>query len=80
MKPVTRTYKGRTYTVLNPEVWGDIIADEFWYQYRMPCAFNIKKATVSFKVNKPFLYIQGKCKYDDKFHNEFHAIADAEPS
>ena len=80
MKPVTRIYKGRTYTVLNPGVWGDIVADEFWYQYRMPCAFNFKKATVSFEVNKPFLYIQGKCKCDDKYHNEFHAIADAEPS
>lgn len=73
MKSVKLIFKNREYSVLLPGVWSDIVADEYWLQFRMPCAFSFKKAIVSSNPIKPFIFIQGKC------NNEFHATAKTEP-
>ena len=79
MKPVTRVYNGRQYLTLPPGVWSDIIADNFWKQYRMPCAFTFKKATVSLNPSRPFLNIIGMCK-SSECDSKFQAIAEKEHS
>ena len=78
MKPEKKNYKNREYLILAPGIWTDILADEYWLQYRMPCAFSFKKATVSSNPERPYIYIQGKCK-SKVCNNEFHAIAKTEP-
>ena len=78
MKPVTRVYNGRQYLTLPPGVWSDIMAENFWKQYRMSYGFTFKKATVSLNPSRPFLYIIGKCKSSD-CDNKFQAIAEKEP-
>ena len=60
MKPEKKNYKNREYLVLAPGVWTDILADEHWLQYRIPCAFSFKKATVSSNPERPYIYFQVK--------------------
>lgn len=44
-------YKDKTYACLKPGVWSDIISDEFWRQFRLPCAYVFKRAKVLFLTN-----------------------------
>lgn len=80
MQPVLKNYNGREDLVLAPGVWTDIIADEFWKQYRMPCAFSFKKHFISKSEdgNNAYLTIIGKCK-SKKCSNRFVAVAKERP-
>lgn len=57
MKSVKRIFKNREYSVLLPGVWSDIVADEYWLQFRMPCAFSFKKVIVSSIPIRPFIIL-----------------------
>ena len=70
IKSVARVYNDREYLPLLPGIWFDIVADNFWKQYRMPCAFTFKKATVSLNPSRPLLYIIEKCKSSES-NNKF---------
>lgn len=78
MKPITNNYNGRNFLVLPPGIWSDIIADEFWRQYRMPCAFSFKKQSVSREDFTPFIQMIGKCK-SKECNNSFSAFVNEEP-
>lgn len=75
MEPISKNYKGRNVTVLPPGVWSDIIADEFWKQYKLPCAFSFKSHTVSQNSeNSNASIINAHCK-SNKCKNKFIAVA-----
>ncbi|CAF4948193.1 unnamed protein product [Pieris macdunnoughi] len=46
---------------LQPKVWTDVLALEFWKQYRLKCAFVFKKATIQ-EYGNYYLTIFGRCK------------------
>ena len=78
MKPTTRQYKDRNTIVLEPGVWADIVNDEFWRQFRLPCAYSFKKASVSLTEGNVFLSIKGQCK-SKQCQSPFVAVAEREP-
>lgn len=56
-------YKDKVYGCLKPSVWSDAISEEFWRQFRLPCAYVFKRAKVYFSDNRShFIVIKGKCK------------------
>lgn len=78
IKPVETDGKRTNYT-LRAKVWTNIIADEFWKQFRLPCAYLFKRADVNTSENrKHFLQIQGRCS-NKKCGNRFNGHAHSEP-
>lgn len=63
IKPCVRTYAdGREYTVLKPDVWTHVIADEIIAMQKLPCAFAFSNNHVySRHTNKPFFTFFGRC-------------------
>lgn len=43
--PVLQQYE-RSYQILEPHVWTDLLFDEFFKQFRLPCAFIFKRAKI----------------------------------
>lgn len=63
MKAEYVEYKDKTYGCLKSGVCSDIISDEFWRQFRLPCAYVFKRAKVFFSDKRShFIIINGKCK------------------
>lgn len=72
-------YKNKTYGCLKPGVWSDIISDEFWRQFRLPCAYVFKRAKAFFSdKHSYFIVINGKCK-NKSCGSLFTAYVDTEP-
>lgn len=72
-------YKDKIYGCLKPGVWSDIISDEFWRQFRLPCAYAFKRAKVYFSDNRShFIVINERCK-SKACASSFTAYADTEP-
>jgi len=72
-------YKDKTYGCLKPGIWSDVISDEFWRQFRLPCAYVFKRAKVFFSDKRShFIIINGKCK-SKACGSSFTAYVDAEP-
>ena len=79
MKPISKTFSnGRKCFLLPPGVWTHIVADEFWKQYRMPCALSFKTHVVSLDSKVAFLKIIAKCT-SKRCNNAFLAIAKEAP-
>lgn len=57
----------RSYNVLKPHAWTDVINDEFLSKYKLPCNFIYKRAKVSIEPSKYTNYIkfEGKCKEEN---------------
>lgn len=79
IKPRIIVYKGREYFKLKPGLWADVMGDEFWRQYRMPCAFSFKNNVVSLNPEEAYLTVSGKCKDSINCGNTFIGILDKEP-
>ncbi|CAI6370090.1 unnamed protein product [Macrosiphum euphorbiae] len=66
--PCTTRYKkkgsSRSYNILKPYAWADVINDAFIKKHKLPCNFLYKRAKVSIHTNntKHYITFQGKCK------------------
>lgn len=78
MKPVCKIYNGKEFLVLTPGVWTDIVADEFWKEFRIPCAFTFRYCKVSENPEKIYVKIQGRCK-SKECNNEFLGFIEEKP-
>lgn len=80
IKPVvSSSTKKRTTHTSKPHVWTNIIAEEFYKQHRLPCAFHFKRAEVNTSTERRhFLKIKGYC-IDEDCKNLFFGYADQEP-
>lgn len=79
IKPLQLDDKRSNHT-LRPWVWTNIVADAFYWQYRLPCAYTFVRGEVNVSsVRKYFIKITGKCK-SKNCGNIFKGFADSEPS
>ena len=78
IKPEIKEYKTCRKFVMKPRRWADIINDEFWRQFRLPCAYSFKKAQPSQDPDGIFLKIFGHCK-SKKCNSHFYGIVKREP-
>lgn len=79
IKPLQLNDKRSNHT-LRPWVWTNIVADAFYQQYRLPCAYTFIRGEVNVSSEREyFLKITGKCK-SKKCGNIFKGFADSEPS
>ncbi|XP_057325867.1 uncharacterized protein LOC130667946 [Microplitis mediator] len=69
---------GRKKIPLRKNVWTNIIADAFWDQYRLPCAYVFKYGHVYGPSSKYYIIINGRCR-SKKCGNKFYAVTDLEP-
>jgi len=66
--PCTTRYKkkgsSRSYNILKPYAWADVINDAFIKKHKLPCNFLYKRAKVSIDPSntKHYITFQGKCK------------------
>lgn len=64
IRPTSKIYtckRGpRTYQVMSPYNWSNIIQEHFFLHTRLPCCLTFKKANVSLSSNF-FLTIRGRC-------------------
>lgn len=79
MKPGYYKHKDRERLMLTPNVWTDIVADEFFRQHRLSCAYSFRNATASRNsATKNFIEITGFCK-SKICNSKLTAIAEEEP-
>ena len=79
MQPIIKEYKGRERLVLQPGVWGDIVADAVWRQTSIRCAYSSKCAPVSRNSDSTFVKIKGHC-ISKKCNATFFCVTKREPS
>lgn len=76
--PMVRDYE-RSYVILRPNEWTDIIFDAFYKQFRLPCAYVFKRAKIHPDPSSEFyLKIQGQCK-DKDCKNSFIGLVETQP-
>lgn len=76
--PITQRYE-RSYEILEPNHWTDVIFDAFYSQFRLPCAFSFKRAKLHpTKSSEYYLKIEGYCR-SNTCSNIFIGLLDAEP-
>ena len=76
----TVKYGHREKHILKRKVWSNVIYEEFWRQYRMPCAFAFKRADITLASdNQTYnLKIGGRCTDKDCL-NTFVGTAEVRP-
>lgn len=63
--PISCEYE-RTYVILEPNFWTDVIFDEFHKQFRLPCAYSFKRAKIHpSTLSEYYLRMEGRCKDTD---------------
>jgi len=83
MKPIEVEYGNgknkRSYSVLKPGVWSNIIFDEFVKMHKLPCCYIFKRCKVYISESaKNFLVFNGTCK-NDKCSAKLKGIAFKRP-
>lgn len=80
IKPATsesNLTEGRT---LRAGVWTNIIADEFYRQHRLPCAYSFRRGQISVSPQSShYLKIEGCCRAN-QCKNFFHGYLDRQPA
>lgn len=76
--PITKCYE-RTYEILEPNRWTDVIFDSFYAQFRLLCAFSFKRAKLHPEEHSEFyLRIEGYCR-SNTCSNSFLGVIDKKP-
>lgn len=68
--PIDIAYKNRPYKILN-KCWTDVIAEELWKSFKLPCCFAFKNAKVNDKPGEIYVKIWGKCSECDTKINAY---------
>lgn len=66
----------RTYTMLTPYEWSNVIQDHFFLHTRLPCCLSFSKPYVSF-YGMTFVNVNGKCS---DCHSMFYGTIDEIPA
>lgn len=73
-KSYHQKYRIRTYEVLSPNHWSNVVQEHFFLHTKLPCAITYKKASVRPSGNV-YLSIYGKCtECDSKLYGELTDI------
>lgn len=54
------SYKDRNYKLLRPG-WTDVLQEQLWQEFKLPCCFAFKNPKVNDNPGKPYLWIKGSC-------------------
>lgn len=69
MKPITTQYgnnkKKRDYDVLKPGVWTNIINEEMYKKFKLPCCFTFKRCKIYPTSTDVYLKIFARCKNEN---------------
>uniref|UniRef100_A0A0C9RRN0 NOF_0 protein n=1 Tax=Fopius arisanus TaxID=64838 RepID=A0A0C9RRN0_9HYME len=82
IKPVDcdHDHEKRQSHTLRAGFWSNEIADEFYKQHGLPCAYSFRRAEINISLRrKYYLKIDGKCR-SKKCGNYFHGYLDVEPT